>query len=1013
MVDLGLLGEVDLLQGHARHQQAGVLGDGVADGLGHEGHSARGARVGLNDVQLLALDSVLDVHEADHLELLGDLGRPVAHLGQHLLRDGLRGDDAGAVAAVHARFLDVLHDAADDDVAVLVGQAVHVHLHGALEVLVHQHRLARVHLHRGLNVLLELLVAVHDAHGAAAEHKAGAHHAGVSQLGGLCQRLLLAGGSAAGGLVNVELGQHLDPLLAVLRRVDGLGLGAPDLDNAIAAGGRDGVGGDVLVQGSRQLERRLATKLHNDAIRALHLHHVEHVLQGQRLEVQAARGVVVGGDRLGVAVHHDGLVAGVAQAERRVAAAVVKLNALPNAVGAAAQDEHLLRVGGRRLAVAVIGGVHVGGLCGELGGAGVDAFVARNHAGRLADGADIHGVGTNVARNLAVTVALLLELLPVHLGQLLQLHGLEPHVGLVQVRELGAEPGVNLGEVVDLLLGQAVLKCLLHEEHALGVGVAHVVQQLGPLQGLVVGRQRPPVEAGLQAAERLLEGLLEGAAHGHRLTHTPHHGGQDVVGAGELLEGEAGDLGHDVVNGGLEGRGGLPGDIVGDHVQGVAAGQLGGDLCNGEASGLGGERGGAAHAGVHLNDDHLAVLRVDGVLHVRAAALNAHLADDVDGVVTQALVLAVGQGLRGGDGDGVASVHAHGIQVLDGAHDDNVVALVTHDLQLILFPAEQGLLHQDLVGHGGVQATGHNCLELLHVVGNAAAGAAQGEGGANDDGKLVDSESNLKGLLHGVGGAGLRLVNADLVHGVFKERAVLREVNALQLGAKQLHAVLGQDARLLQALGRVEAGLSAHGGQDGVGPLLGDDGLQQLGDHRADIGAVRGGGVGHDGGGVGVYEDDLVPVLPQSLTRLGSRVVELAGLANHDGAGANNHDSLDVGPIGDARGQIPGRERLVAVLDGRGGAGDHDSRLTARAAPSGRGASARPRNPHGGTGESGAAGGAGSSRSRGGRGGGRGRNGGGHLGAERQEGRETLSASQWQFTGLGGSSAVDGPLVPG
>ena len=148
-------------------------------------------------------------------------------------------------------------------------------------------------------------------------------------------------------------------------------------------------------------------------------------------------------------------------------------------------------------------------------------------------------------------------------------------------------------------------------------------------------------------------------------------------------------------------------------------------------------------------------------LHVAAAALHAHLADDVHRGVTQPLVLLVGQGLDGGHGDGVAcrgeeaggrrrrggrvrceplrplgsllpgcggdgshpherrapqgaaqrrprhlandrhagsahtrrcvcvgrrflfltGVHAHGVDVLDGADDDHVVSQVTHHLQ--------------------------------------------------------------------------------------------------------------------------------------------------------------------------------------------------------------------------------------------------------------------------------------------------------------------------------------------
>ena len=68
-----------------------------------------------------------------------------------------------------------------------------------------------------------------------------------------------------------------------------------------------------------QAERGLAAELHDDAgHRAgllLGVHDLEHVLERQRLEVEPVGGVVVGGDRLRVAVDHDGLVAGVAQRE--------------------------------------------------------------------------------------------------------------------------------------------------------------------------------------------------------------------------------------------------------------------------------------------------------------------------------------------------------------------------------------------------------------------------------------------------------------------------------------------------------------------------------------------------------------------------------------------------------------------------------------------------------------------------------------------------------------------------
>ena len=72
---------------------------------------------------------------------------------------------------------------------------------------------------------------------------------------------------------------------------------------------------------------------------------LEHVLERQRLEVQAVGGVVVGRDGLRIAVDHDGLVAVLAQRQRRVHAAVVELDALPDAVRAAAQHHDLPAVG--------------------------------------------------------------------------------------------------------------------------------------------------------------------------------------------------------------------------------------------------------------------------------------------------------------------------------------------------------------------------------------------------------------------------------------------------------------------------------------------------------------------------------------------------------------------------------------------------------------------------------------------------------------------------------------------
>src|SRR6266568_5013820 len=84
-------------------------------------------------------------------------------------------------------------------------------------------------------------------------------------------------------------------------------------------------------------------------------------------------------------------------------------------------------------------------------------------------------------------------------------------------------------------------------------------------------------------------------------------------------------------------------------------------------------------------------LTANWMLHPPAST---DLADDRDRRIAHALVFAVGQRHRGSNRDRVAGVDAHGIEVLDGADDHDVVAAVAHHLELELFPAEDAALDQ-------------------------------------------------------------------------------------------------------------------------------------------------------------------------------------------------------------------------------------------------------------------------------------------------------------------------------
>ncbi len=201
-------------------------------------------------------------------------------------------------------------------------------------------------------------------------------------------------------------------------------------------------------------------------------------------------------------------------------------------------------------------------------------------------------------------------------------------------------------------------------------------------------------------------------------------------------------------------------------------------------------------------------------------------------------------------------------------------------------------------------------LVVVAVVGDAAAGAAEGEGGADDGGQadIVDGVDGLLatpalmsylplGSLRRGDDRGLGVFEPDPVHRLAEQLAVLCHFDGCALGADQLDVELFQHAHVGERQRGVQPGLPAHRRQERVGAFLLDDLGDDFGGDRLDIGGVRQARIGHDRGGVGVDEDDAVAFLAQRLAGLGAGIVELAGLADDDGTGADDHDRLDVGSL--------------------------------------------------------------------------------------------------------------------
>ena len=312
----------------------------------------------------------------------------------------------------------------------------------------------------------------------------------------------------------------------------------------------------------------------------------EHVFEGERLEVEAVAGVVVGGDGLGIAVDHDGLVAVLAQGEGGVAAAVVELDSLPDAVGTAAEDDDLLARGRCGLVLFVVAAIEVGRVAFELGGAGVHQFE--------------DGLDAELARGGRGPAAVPLAPSSSHSAAR---RSSETPMRLARRRSMAVAAS---GPTAAMALISSVIcfiwfrnqgsievrRATSRTRHTLLEGVAEVGealrmrrdQALGEAARLDVGRGG--LLAGLERADGLHQRFLEGAADGHHFADGLHLRAEALVGAGEFFELPLGDLDDDVVDGGLEaGRRGL-GDVVLDFVERVADGQARGDLGDGEAGGF-------------------------------------------------------------------------------------------------------------------------------------------------------------------------------------------------------------------------------------------------------------------------------------------------------------------------------------------------------------------------------------------------------------------------------------------
>src|SRR5262249_48560555 len=202
-----------------------------------------------------------------------------------------------------------------------------------------------------------------------------------------------------------------------------------------------------------------------------------------------------------------------AQRERRVHAAGVELDALPDAIGPRAEDHHFAAARRRGLVLALVGGGEGRRQRFELGSAGVDALVD-------GAGAELAAPGPRPVLSrpdLFVAEAVLLPNLQPRRGRIVA-GGANLPFHLHDLGDLAQEPRIDRGELINLLDAHADAEGVADGEDALGARRAEVFDDVIA----VVAARLEAADADLERAQPLLQRLVEGAADGHRLAHRLH-----------------------------------------------------------------------------------------------------------------------------------------------------------------------------------------------------------------------------------------------------------------------------------------------------------------------------------------------------------------------------------------------------------------------------------------------------------------------------------------------------------
>src|SRR5205823_5217079 len=196
----------------------------------------------------------------------------------------------------------------------------------------------------GSNVAPQIRLVINELHAAATEDERWSNENWIANAIGDRDRLFHADSGAVRGLAQTKFVEHNGEELAIFRHLDALRLGAEN-------------GNAGRFQSVGEIEGRLSAELHDYAFGFFLIVNIEHVLKRKRLKIKFVAGVVIGRNRFRIGIYHDGFETELAQSEGGVDAAIIKFDALADAVGTATENHDFAFAAFAALILASVGGI--------------------------------------------------------------------------------------------------------------------------------------------------------------------------------------------------------------------------------------------------------------------------------------------------------------------------------------------------------------------------------------------------------------------------------------------------------------------------------------------------------------------------------------------------------------------------------------------------------------------------------------------------------------------------------